>query len=317
MVENCTTCSKYRQQHPEPLMPTPLPQRPWQLIATDLFILEKVTYLLVVDYYSRYVEVVTLPKSTSSSKIIQALKTILARHGIPDEVRSDNGPQYHSDEFAQFAKEWGFKHSTSSPRYPQANGEVERAVKTVKNILKKEQDPSKALLAYRSTPLASGYSPAELLMGRKIKSTIPITLPHLTPQLPNQKLFIEKEEVYRSKQKKNFDNRHKAQPLKPLPPGATVYITDMDCTGTVIRPSKKPRSYLVDTPTTVVRRNRVQRQNIPKDIDKKQDEQETTPSLNINSRPNRIKTLSLKARENLGLEQLTFKIIKTLKLQLR
>jgi hypothetical protein len=179
---------------------------------------------------------------------------------------------------------------------------VERAVKTVKNILKKEQDPTKALLAYRSTPLASGYSPAELLMGRKIKSTIPITLPHLTPQLPNQKLFIEKEEVYRSKQKKNFDNRHGAQPLKPLPPGATVYITDMDCTGTVIRPSKKPRSYLVDIPATVVRRNRVQLQNIPKDIDKKQDEQETTPSLNIhvNSRPNRIKTLSLKARENLG-----------------
>ena len=90
MVENCTTCSKYRQQHPEPLMPTPLPQRPWQLIATDLYILEKVTYLLVVDYYSRYVEVVALPKSTSSSKIIQALKTIFARHGIPDEVRSDN-----------------------------------------------------------------------------------------------------------------------------------------------------------------------------------------------------------------------------------
>ena len=157
MVEDCTTCSKHRQQHPEPLMPTPLPERPWQLIATDLFILEKVTYLLVVDYYSRYVEVVALPKSTSSLKIIQALKTIFARHGIPDEVRSDNGPQYHSDEFAQFAKDWGFQHSTSSPRYPQANGEVERAVKTVKNVLKKEQDPTKALLAYRSTPLASGY----------------------------------------------------------------------------------------------------------------------------------------------------------------
>ena len=119
--------------------------------CNDLFILEKVTYLLVVNYYSRYVEVVALPKSTSSLKIIQALKTIFARHGIPDEVHSDNGPQYHSDEFAQFAKEWGFQHSTSSLWYPQANGEVERAVKTVKNILKKEQDQTKTLLAYRST----------------------------------------------------------------------------------------------------------------------------------------------------------------------
>ena len=139
LVENCTACSQHRQQHPEPLMPTPLPERPWKLIATDLFILKKLTYLLVADYYSRYVEVVALPKSTSSSTVIQALKTIYARHGVPDEVRSDNGPQYHSEEFAQFAKEWGFKHTTSSPRYPQANGEVERAVRTVKGILKKEK----------------------------------------------------------------------------------------------------------------------------------------------------------------------------------
>ena len=99
---------------------------------------------------------------------------------------------------------------------------MERAVKTVKNILKKEQDPTKALLAYRSTPLASGYSPAELLMGRKIMSTIPIIPRHLIPQLPNQELLKQKEEVYRSKQKKNFDNRHKAQQLKPLPSGATT-----------------------------------------------------------------------------------------------
>ena len=84
--------------------------------------------------------------------------------------------------------------------------------------------------------------------------------------------------------------------------GATVYITDMDCSGTVIRPSKKPRSCLVDTPTTVVRRNRVQLRNIPIDTNEKQDEQQTVPSLNISSRPRRIKTLSSKARENLGLE---------------
>ncbi|XP_028418586.1 uncharacterized protein K02A2.6-like [Dendronephthya gigantea] len=307
MVENCTPCSKHRQQHAEPLIPTPLPARPWQLIATDLFILEKVTYLLVVDYYSRYVEVVALTKDTSSTKIIQALKAIFARHGIPDEVRSDNGPQYHSDEFAQFAKEWGFKHSTSSPRYPQANGEVERAVRTVKNILKKEKDPAKAMLAYRSTPLASGYSPAELLMGRKIKSTIPIMTQQLTPQLPNQELFKAKEEEYRLKQKKNFDNRHNARTMKPLTSGTTVYVTDMNCTGTVIKTSNKPRSYLVDTPMTVIRRNRAHLRSIPnhtiiQQVDKKQEKQEDPPNTNTNNRPKRIKTLSLKARENLGLE---------------
>ena len=101
------------------------------------------------------------------------------------------------------------------------------------------------------------------------------------PQLPNQELLKEKEEVYRSKQKKNFDNRHKAQQLKPLLSGATVYTIDMDCTGTVIRPSKKPRSYLVDTPTTVVRRNRVQLRNIHIDNNEKQDEQQTVLNIKL------------------------------------
>ena len=124
LVENCETCSEHRNPPSEPLIPTPLPQRPWQKIASDLFTLKNTNYLLVVDYYSRYVEVVTLRKTTSSLAIIEALKAIFARHGIPDELRSDNGPQYHSDEFAQFAQDWGFNHITSSPRFPQSNGEV-------------------------------------------------------------------------------------------------------------------------------------------------------------------------------------------------
>ena len=80
MVENCKICSKYRQQRPEPLIPTPLPTKPWQLIASDLFVLERSNYLLVVDYSSSYIEVVKMPKSTSSLAVIQALKTIYARY---------------------------------------------------------------------------------------------------------------------------------------------------------------------------------------------------------------------------------------------
>ena len=88
-----------------------------------------------------------------------------------------------------------------------------------------------------------------------------------------------------------------------MPPGATVYVTDMDCTGTVIKLSKKPRSYLVNTPSTVVRRNRVQLKNIPTETSKPEgNEEDKTSTLNISTRPKRIKTLSLKARENLGLE---------------
>ena len=134
-----------------------------------------------------------MQKTTKSHEVIRALKAIFARHGIPEEVRSDNGPQYTSPEFTHFAKEWGFKHTTSSPRFPQSNAEAERAVETTKSLLKKEKHPSKGLLAYRSTPLACGYSPSELLMGRKLRNTIPTFHTVLNPSWPDMDKLSEKE----------------------------------------------------------------------------------------------------------------------------
>lgn len=128
---------------------------PWQKVATDLFEWRKNTYLLVVDYYSHYIEIVKLT-TTTSAIVIRQLKSIFARHGIPKELVSDNGPQYSAEEFACFAKEYGFQHLTSSPKFPQANGEAERVVKTIKAILHKTDDPYLGLLAYRSTPLETG-----------------------------------------------------------------------------------------------------------------------------------------------------------------
>ena len=85
-----------------------------------------------------------------------------------------------------FGREWGFKHITSSPIYPQLNGKVEHAVQTIKSILKKEKDPAKALLADRSTPLACGYSPSELIMRRRIRTSIPVFHTQLTPKWPDK-----------------------------------------------------------------------------------------------------------------------------------
>ena len=93
--------------------------------------------------------------------------------GIPEIVVSNNGPQFAAATFSKFAQEWGFTHLTISPHYPQSNGEVERAVKTPKNLIIKAKDPYLAVLSYRSTPLDNGYTLAELLMGRKLRSTIP------------------------------------------------------------------------------------------------------------------------------------------------
>ncbi len=126
-----------------------------------------ISTLLVIDYFSRFVKITKL-SSTTAACVVTHLKSMFARHGIPTEVISDNGPQFSAKYFRKFAKEWGFSHTTSSPRYPQANGEAERAVRTVKDFLSNTADPYLAPMEYKATPFANGYSPAELLIGRKL-----------------------------------------------------------------------------------------------------------------------------------------------------
>ena len=162
-----------RQKSPrakKTLMSTSFPSRPWERLAAEL---EGKVYLIVVDYYSRWFEIRRL-KDQSSARVISVLKELFSTHGIPDIIVSDNGPQFSSDAFRLFTTEYDFVHVTSSPKYPRANGEVERAVRTVKALLRKNEDPYPALLAYRSTPLQNGFSPSELLMGRRLRTKVPV-----------------------------------------------------------------------------------------------------------------------------------------------
>ena len=90
-------------------------------------------------------------------------------------VISYNGPQYTSELYAEFAKEYQFSHVTSSPYFPRSNEGAERAVGMIKQMLKKCKDTYLALLTYCSTPLHIGYSPSELLMDRALRSSVPVT----------------------------------------------------------------------------------------------------------------------------------------------
>ena len=141
LIERCPLCAKDYTPHREPLMPTPLPDFPWQKVAMDLFTSKESCYLVIVDYFSRYPEVIKL-RTTTSASIIEAVKAVFSRHGIPETVISDNGPQFSSKEFAKFASQYNFQHRTSSPHFPQSNGLAECTVQTVKNILKQSSDRS-------------------------------------------------------------------------------------------------------------------------------------------------------------------------------
>ena len=192
-VQKCPVCIKFQIPRAEPLLSSEIPRLPWQKVGTDLFEWEKSNYLLVVDYQSRWIEIVRLPQTTSRS-IVNHMSSIFARYGIPELVVSDNGPQYSSDCFKEFARTYGFQHVTSSPHYPQANGEAERAVQTIKGLLKKSPDPYLALLAYRATPLALGYTPSELLMGRKLRTTVRMIRELRKPAVPNLEEVAERQE---------------------------------------------------------------------------------------------------------------------------
>ena len=254
IVRNCATCAKKNKPHAEPMIPTSLPEYPWQKIATDLMQYKNSMYLLIIDYYSRYIEIAKLT-STTSKDIINHLKSIFSRHGIPERLISDNGPQYSSREFAEFSRLYGFDHITSSPLYPQANGEVERAVSTVKSLIGKSEDPYLAMLSYRATPLEHGYSPAELLMGRKLRTTLPIAKSEMKPKLPDWSTFKLKDESIKERQTRNFDSRHGVRELPPLVEGNQVWITDQKTEG-IVNKETAERSYQVTTPKGTIRRNR-------------------------------------------------------------
>ena len=116
------------------MIPHDIPEIPWEKVGVDLFSLYHKEYVAVVDYNSKFIEMAQL-RDESAKCVIDNVKKIFSRHGIPRIVQSDNGSQFTSNEFKQFATSWDFEHSTSSPEYPKSNGLVERHIQTLKRTL--------------------------------------------------------------------------------------------------------------------------------------------------------------------------------------
>jgi len=116
-IKQCPHCEQSTTPPRELMISTPLPSHPWEKVGADLFELDKISYLIVVDYFSRFPKVIKLTSTTSRS-IITALKSIFSRYGVPATLLSDNGPQFTSAEMEEFSKIYSFDHITSSPHYP-------------------------------------------------------------------------------------------------------------------------------------------------------------------------------------------------------
>jgi transposase InsO family protein len=179
VVSGCTSCQADRPAlQREPMIPHEMPARPWEVVGIDFFEWNGSHYLLIADVFSKF-PVIRGMTVTTTTKTIAALKTVFGEYGVPQQIMTDQGPQFTSQEFQEFTNSYEINTKHSSPRYPQSNGFIEAMVKTVKGILTRARDsgtdPQLAMLIYRTTPFKAGVaSPSELLNGRRYQALIPM-----------------------------------------------------------------------------------------------------------------------------------------------
>ena len=209
-VKECPECQQSQASPPvAPLCSWQWPTRPWSRIHIDFAgPMDDLTFLVIIDAHSKWIEVFKM-NSTTATATIRELRSVFARFGIPESIVSDNGPQFTSSEFTEFCRLNGIRHVRVLPYHPSSNGLAERAVQTFKKGFKKmlngtvQDKIARFLFSYRITPqTTTGTSPAELLMGRTLRSRLHLLKPNLSQNVENkqeqQKLSHDKRAVERT-----------------------------------------------------------------------------------------------------------------------
>lgn len=184
-VEKCHSCQVVgKMPNPDPVTMTKIPDAAWILVGCDLCgPFPTGEHLLVcVDYYSRYPEVVILRK-VSAQMITTKLRKLFCRYGAPEELITDNGPQFRDNQdFKALLQEFNVKHRRVTPYHPASNGEVERFNRNLKKCIQTaiadnrnwRKTLENYLLSYRNTEhRITGSTPAELMFGRKLRDKLP------------------------------------------------------------------------------------------------------------------------------------------------
>ena len=169
-VNKCSICqSTSTTQRKLPSVPSEIPPHAWHTLGTDLFYCKDSDYLVLGDYFSKYLIVGKIP-STTGSAVCKEILNIVTELGKPYIIRSDNGPCYTGTEFKELMKLLQIQHITSSPHFPQSNGFAEAMVKIAEKLMDcstlQEKPWNFGLMEYRCTPLTANIpSPLEVLTG--------------------------------------------------------------------------------------------------------------------------------------------------------
>lgn len=230
-VKKCRGCTLVSApEAPEPMKRKQMPAGPWQEIAVDFLgpLPDGQWLFVVVDYYSRFVEVVEMSNITAQDTI-RELSTIFGRFGIPRTMRADNGPQLSGEcrELRQFCQELNIELVNTTPYWPQANGEVERQNRSILKRLRIAQELGKDwrmelrkfLLAYHSTNHSiTGKSPSELMFGRRIRNKLPSI-----PQFVEEEQVRDRDKIIKEKGKE-YSDKHRNAHGSSIKEGDNVYV---------------------------------------------------------------------------------------------
>lgn len=194
LVQQCSPCASAAKQPPQATLHSwPPATKPWERVHIDYAGPHLGRhFLIVVDAFSKYPEVIPVPNITTR-QTVTVLRKLCSQHGVPETIVSDNGPQFTAQDFRDFCKVNAVNHILSPPYHPSSNGRAERFVDTFKRGLRKlrgEGDLDNILdtflLAYRTTPntsLPQQQCPAEMLFGRKPRTTLDLLLPTKQPSV--------------------------------------------------------------------------------------------------------------------------------------
>lgn len=201
VVKSCNVCQMTRKAMPKvPLHPWTWSTRKWQRVHADFAKKNGIYFLILIDSYSKWVEVFQM-SGTNATKTIEKLRTCFSAYGVPENIVTDGGPPFQSEEFEEFLRSNGINHLFSPPYHPASNGQVESMVGIFKTSLLKQiiqdnyQGPKRTLqhkldcflFSYRNTPhTVTGKTPAELFLKFQPRTRLTLLKPDFLREMENK-----------------------------------------------------------------------------------------------------------------------------------